>query len=394
MNEFTTRDQLGAFVPGNETKIEGARTGPLRGLTFAVKDLYDVAGQRTGAGNLDYLAEHQAAARSAWAVQALFDAGATFVGRTITVEMAFGMSGDNIHYGMPKNPAAPDRVPGGSSCGSASAVAGGAADTALGSDTGGSVRIPASYCGLYGLRPTHGRIPLDGVVPLSPSFDTAGHFARDAATFERVGRVLLRETGEPARPRRLLWAEDCFAHAEPATVAAVTPLVDKLASRIGRRETVRVCPGSLDDWGQDFRTLMAYEAWRQHGAWIEERKPRFGADVATRFRIASRVTGTEVAAAAPRREATTRHLAALLADGAVLCQPTSPGPAPLKSSPPDAIEQARFHAHALCCISGLSRVPQITIPAGTVDGAPVGLSLIAAQGADAMLLRLARDIAG
>ena len=394
MNTFSSRDPLGAFVPGGETRIEGAATGPLKGLTFAVKDLYDIAGQRTGAGNPDYLADHPPAARSAWAVQALLDAGASSVGRVITVEMAFGMSGDNIHYGMPKNPAAPNRVPGGSSCGSASAVAGGVADTALGSDTGGSVRIPASYCGLYGLRPTHGRIPLDGVVPLSPSFDTVGHFARDAEMFERVGRVLLRETGEPARPRRLLWAEDCFAHAEPATVAAITPLVEKIASKLGRNEKIRVCPTSLDDWGQDFRTLMANEAWKVHGAWIEQRKPRFAADVATRFRIASRVSDAEVATAAPRREAMTRHMASLLADGAVLCQPTSPGPAPLKSSSPEVIEQARFHAHALCCVSGLGRLPQITIPAGTVDGAPVGLSLLAAQGADAMLLRLARDIAG
>ncbi len=394
MNEFSARDQLGAFVPGSETKIEGAKTGPLRGLTFAVKDLYDVVGQRTGAGNPDYLSLQKPATRNAWAVQALFDAGATFVGRTITVEMALGMSGDNVHYGMPKNPAAPARVPGGSSCGSAAAVAGGAADTALGSDTGGSVRIPGSYCGVYGLRPTHGRIPLDGVVPLSRSFDTAGHFTRDAETFERVGRVLLRETGEPPRPTKLLWAEDCFGRAESPTIAAVTPLAEKIARHIGRRETTRVCPGSLDDWGQDFRTLMAREAWREHGDWIEQKKPRFGADVATRFRIASRITDDEVAEAAPRREAMTRHMAALLAGGAVLCEPTSPGPAPLKVSSPEEIEKARYHAHALCCIAGLARLPQITIPAGTVDGAPVGLSLIAAQGGDAMLLRLAREIAG
>ena len=394
MNDVSNRDALGAFVPGTQTEIAGAAGGPLKGTTLAVKDLYDVAGQRTGAGNPDYLALQMPAARHAWAVQALLDAGATFVGRTITVEMALGMSGDNVHYGMPKNPAAPDRVPGGSSCGSASAVAGGMAELALGSDTGGSVRIPASYCGLYGLRPTHGRIPLDGVVPLSPSFDTAGHFARDAELFERAGRVLLRETGEPPAPRRVLWAEDSFSHAEPATIAAIRPLAEKIATKVGRLEKARVCPGSLDAWGQDFRTLMAREAWQIHGPWIEQKKPRFGADVATRFAIASRITDAEVAAAKPRRAAITSHMAGLLADGAVLIQPTSPGPAPLKASPPAEIEQARYHAHALCCIAGLAGIPQITIPAGTVDGAPVGLSMLAAADGDAMLLRLAREMAG
>lgn len=394
MNDLSTRDVFGAFVPDGLFRIEGARRGPLKGITLAVKDLYDIAGQRTGAGNPDYLALQEPAPRHAWAVQALLDAGAVVIGRTITVEMALGMSGDNIHYGMPKNPAAPDRVPGGSSCGSAAAVAGGVCDLALGSDTGGSVRIPGSYCGTYGLRPTHGRIPLDGVVPLSPSFDTAGHFARDAELFERAGRVLLRETGEPPRPRRVLWGEDSFAHAEAATIAAVTPLAEKIAARIGRMEKVRICPGSLDEWGQDFRTLMAREAWQLHGRWIEEKKPRFGADVAARFAIAARITDAEVAAAKPRRATITRHMADLLADGAVLVQPTSPGPAPLKSSPTAALEEARYHAHALCCTAGLAGLPHITIPAGLVDGAPVGLSLIAAGGGDAMLLRLARDLAG
>lgn len=392
MNDVA-RDPFGAFVPGTEFRLEGAKSGPLRGLTFAAKDLYDIAGHRTGGGNPDWLASHPPASRHAWAVQALLDAGADLIGRAVTVELAFGMSGDNIHYGMPINPAAPDRVPGGSSCGSAAAVAGKLCDTALGSDTGGSVRIPGSYCGLYGLRPTHGRIPLDGVLPLSGSFDTVGHFARDAATFERVGRVLLRETGEPPRAKRLLWATDMAAHADPAVIAAVSPLRDKLAAHIGRLETTIVHSGSLDEWAADFRTLMAREAWQSHGEWIKGRRPRFGADVAERFRIASEVTDAAVAAAKPRREAVTTQTATLLADNVVLCFPTSPGPAPRREAR-EAHEQMRFRAHALCCISGLARLPQITIPAGRADGGPVGLSLMGAQGTDAMLMRLATEIAG
>jgi amidase len=392
MNDIAAQNSLGAFMPGPQTRIEGKAGGPLSGLTLAVKDLYDVAGERTGAGNPDWMAKHPPAARHAWAVQALLDAGATSVGRTITVELAFGMSGDNIHYGMPVNPAAPERVPGGSSSGSASAVAGKLADIALGSDTGGSIRIPASYCGIYGLRPTHGRVSLAGVVPLSSSFDTAGPFARDARTLERAARVLLGETGTPPTPTRLLWPEDVFGHAEARTVTAIMPLADKLAGRVGVPEKMRVHNASLDEWAQDFRTLMAREAWLTHRAWIENDKPHMAADVATRFRIASRVTDAEVAAATPRREAITAHMQQLLAGNAVMVLPTSPGPAPRKDSPTEELELARFHAHALCCISGLARLPQLTIPFGKVDGAPVGLSLMGAQGTDAMLLRLATEL--
>ncbi len=393
MNNATARETFGAWMPGPAFRIEGKTGGPLSGLTFGAKDLYDIEGQRTGAGNPDYLSLQKPAARHAWAVQALLDGGAALVGRAITVEMAFGMAGDNIHYGMPINPAAPDRVPGGSSCGSAAAVAGKLCDTALGSDTGGSVRIPGSYCGLYGLRPTHGRIPLDGVVPLSASFDTVGHFARDAATFERVGRVLLRETGEPATAKRLIWAEDVAASADTSTVAQVMPLAEKFGRRLGRLETVKACPGSLEEWAQDFRTLMAYEAWRAQGPWITAKKPRFGIDVAKRFDIASKISEADYNAALPRREAVTRHLTALLADGAVLCFPTAPGPAP-KRADRENHEAARFRSHVLCCPSGLARLPQITIPAGTVDGAPVGLSLMGAPGTDALLMRLAAQVMG
>ncbi len=247
MTEAAVPDKFGALMPGPAFRIEGAPGGALAGMGFVAKDLYDIAGQRTGAGNPDYLSQQKPAAKHAWAVQALLDAGAALVGRGITVEMAFGMAGDNIHYGMPINPMVPDRVPGGSSCGSAAAVAGKLCDTALGSDTGGSVRIPASYCGLYGLRPTHGRIPLDGVVPLSPSFDTVGHFARDAVTFEHVGRALLRETAEPAPASRLMWAEDLAAHADPETAATALRLAERVAdAHFGRLERIRACPGSLE----------------------------------------------------------------------------------------------------------------------------------------------------
>ena len=174
------------------------RSGPLAGLTLGVKDIFDVAGYVTGCGNPDKAENDPPAAKTAPAVQKLLDAGARFLGKTQTEELAFSLTGQNVHFPHPVNPGAPDRVTGGSSSGSAAAVAGGLADIATGSDTGGSIRAPASFCGLVGLRTTHGAISLDGTMPLAPSFDTFGWFARDIETYVKVGEVLLGAT--PAAP--------------------------------------------------------------------------------------------------------------------------------------------------------------------------------------------------
>ena len=192
-------DPVGAFVPGARTQRAGASEGPLAGLTFAVKDLYDTAGDVTGYGNPDWARTHAPATADAAVVTALLEAGARLVGKTKTVELAYGLTGENVWHGTPTNPAAPDRFPGGSSCGSAAAVAAGLVDIAMGSDTGGSVRIPASYCGIYGIRPSWGAVSLTGACPLGPAYDTAGWFTADASLLRRVGEVAL----EALQPRRL-----------------------------------------------------------------------------------------------------------------------------------------------------------------------------------------------
>src|SRR5215813_11990878 len=212
---MTATDEIGAFVPGEQFRIEGRAGGPLSGLTFAAKDLFDVAGHPTGGGNPDWARQNPVPTRHAWAVQRLLDAGATLIGKTITDEVSLGILGENPFDGTPLNPAAPDRVPGGSSSGSASAVAQGLCDVALGTDTGGSVRVPASFCGLYGIRPTHGRLDLAGMMQQAPSSDTTGWFARDVGTFAKVSEVLLDEVVPTALPRRLVIAVDAFAFADP-----------------------------------------------------------------------------------------------------------------------------------------------------------------------------------
>ena len=385
-------DPLGAFVPGREVRLDGAESGPLRGRVFAAKDIFDIAGHVTGCGNPDWAKTHGPATANAPAVQAWLDAGASLAGKTITDELAYSLNGQNAHYGTPTNSNAPGRIPGGSSCGSAAAVAGGAVELALGSDTGGSVRIPGSYCGLYGFRPTHGRITLDGVMPLAPSFDTVGWFTREAGLLQQAGAVLLDGAGQtPPRPSGLLLAEDAFALAVPALAAALAPLVERLEAQLGPAERVTVGEpgGGLETWMLRFRHMQAREIWAVHGDWIESVKPRFGPEINERFEWASDVPDATAEAAKPEREAFTQRMADLLQGGRVMCLPTAPGIAPLLSATAADLREHRSRVLSLTSISGLARLPQVTLPLATVEGCPAGLSLIAAQGQDAMLLAFA-----
>ena len=389
MNEIVANDKLNAFCRHTHIEVRGAPAGPLAGLTFAAKDLYDVAGQKTGFGSPDWLRTHEPATRTAPAVQALLDAGAHLVGKTHTEEMAWSLTGENAHYGTPVNVSAPGRVPGGSSSGSAAAVAAGLVDFALGSDTGGSVRLPASYCGILGLRPTHGRISLEGACPLAPSLDTCGWFARDAGVFERVGRVLLRDAAPARGAGRLLVAQDAFALAEAAAVAALKPALDKVAALLGKPEAVTVGDEPLAQWTDYFRFPQGAEAWAAHGEWIKRVKPQFGPAIKGRFEWAATVTPQDAARARARREEITRRMEKLLQGNAVLALPSAPDIALLRNSPPAVVDALRSRALPMLCIAGLARLPQVSLPLATLNGCPLGLSLIAARGNDTMLLDLA-----
>jgi amidase len=389
MNEIVANDKLGAFCRHTHVEQAGAAGGPLAGLTFGLKDIYDVAGHKTGFGCPDWLDTHEPASRTAPCVQLLLDAGARLVGKTHTEEMAWSLTGENAHYGTPINVNAPGRVPGGSSSGSAAVVGAGLVDFSIGSDTGGSVRLPASYCGILGLRPTHGRISLDGVCPLAPSLDTCGWFARDAAVFERVGRVLLRDDAPAPKAGRMLVARDAFELAEPATVAALKPALDRVAALLGKPEQVTAGDEALDKWMDYFRFPQGAEAWAAHGEWIRRANPRFGAPIKARFEWASNVKPQDVERARARREEITRRMEEMLAGNAVLAMPSAPGAALPRNSAPDVVDGLRARALPVLSIAGLARLPQVSLPLATVDGCPVGLSLVAARGNDVMLLALA-----
>jgi amidase len=365
-------------------------SGALDGLTFGLKDLYDVAGRVAGCGNPDWLKTHEPAERDCPVLARLLAAGASLAGITHTDELAYSLNGENHHYGTPRNPAAVGRVPGGSSSGSASVTAAGEVDFAIGSDTGGSVRVPATYCGLYGIRTTHGAVDLSDCMPLAPSYDTCGWFARDAAVMMQVGDVLLE--GEASRKGlddvRWLMDPALFRLCDDATSGA---MIRKLA-RLGVNIVQTDIGFDPEGWKEAFRIIQASEIWQVHGDWITEVQPTFGPGVKDRFEMASGINQDEVAAMQPIRDHITSMMTDLLGDDGVLLLPTSPGPAPVVNWDPKLLDDFRYRVIALTCIAGHAGLPQVTMPAGEADGAPVGLSIIGPRGSDSWLLGLAQQL--
>jgi amidase len=375
-------------------RIDGAAAGPLAGLAFVAKDLYDVRGYRTGAGNPDWERTHEPAAATAPAVERLLAAGAALIGKSCTDELAFSLDGVNVHYGTPLNPRFPDRLPGGSSSGSVSAVAAGLCDFAIGSDTSGSIRVPASYCGVYGFRPSHGRVPIAGVVPLAPSFDTVGWLARDAAMLARCGRALLGASGAPPEVGApdLAVIDDAFDMVDARFSGGLEAALARRAGSFGTLRRVRLGDPGLAAFLAAFGAIKQWEAWRVHGDWIRAVKPDMAANIRASFEAAARVTEAERDRAAAERDRLVAALRPHLRAGAAVCVPSAWTIAPLRAAPAAELALNRQRDLALGSIAGLSRAPQVSIPVAE-DGCAVGLSFIAAPGADEWLLGLAERVA-
>ena len=378
------RDEFNAFVCGPRHQVAALRPGLLDGVRIGVKDLIDVAGSITGGGNPDWAAGQSVAITNAWAVQRLLEAGASIGGKTITDELAFSLEGENWHCGTPVNPRCPDCMPGGSSSGSAVAVAAGLVDAALGTDTGGSIRVPAAFCGVAGFRPTHGRISLDGVVPFAPDYDTVGWFASSAALLEKIGAVLLPSESRitPTTPPQLRPVADAFA----LTDFRCRQMLLAASAGLDLQLSVDVFDGQADRWTACYQTLQNAQIRETLGLWITEHKPHFGPNIAPRFaQIFSIDSVLEEDHRYFRRQIRSR-LDDLLANGSVLVLPTAPTAAlPLQA---DVATRGEFYRRALAfgSIAGHAGLPQLTLPAGTVDGRPVGLSFVGARGTDEMLL--------
>jgi amidase len=385
-----TVDPIGAFI---DYPLEhSATSGPLQGLTLAVKDLFDVAGLPTGGGHPLRRETSDLKAANAPVVDRLLRAGAQLVGKTHTDEFAYSMNGENPHYGTPQNVRAPGRIPGGSSSGSAAAVAAGLADIALGTDTGGSIRLPASYCGLVGLRTTHGAIDMAGVQPLARSFDTVGWFARDMLTYRRVADVLL-----PPRPpetiRNFSVATDIAAFVlDDAGQRQTREFVDTLSRLLQPTPDTTVAPEGFEAWREVFRTIQAYEVWQDHGDWIREHQPALGNGVRERFQWAATVSIEAYSSAQTLRSRIAAQVANLVPPGKVLVFPTVPGVAPFLGVRGADLEAYRLRSISMLCTAGLAGLPQLSLPVGSIEGLPFGLSLLGSSGSDRDLLALGEQI--
>ncbi|WWD81573.1 amidase [Alkalicoccus halolimnae] len=365
-----------------DVRMKGSRTGILSGKTFTVKDVFSVEGVTNTAGNPDWFRSHPPAVKTASSLSALLKEGADLKGLTLTDELMYSLHGENIHYGTPENPRDPDRIPGGSSSGSAAAAAAGLVDFALGTDTGGSVRIPAACCGVFGIRPTHGKIPIEGVIPLSPSFDTVGWMSLSSEMLAKVGEVLLPSTMEKPVSLKPIKPEEAWEAADSATASFLAPLVS------GAEDISLTHEGSLENWAEIFRIIQAFEIWEAHGSWVNQQQPAFGPGIKERFEAASKVTKEEAEAAHIKKEKIRLLLTDLLADDHMLVMPTSPGPAPLRNLAPETVDHIRKRSFQLCCIAGLAGLPQVSVPVRTPDGF-IGLSAVAGPGKDKSLLRWA-----
>lgn len=379
-----------AFVPHDlRSPIAGARSGALSGLTAAVKDMYDIAGEKTGGGSPEWLATHAPAKTNAAVVDRILNAGAAIIGKTVCDEFFFSLSGANAHYGTPVNTRAVGRVPGGSSAGSAAAVGAGACDLALGSDTGGSMRVPASFCSVYGIRPTHGRTDLSGAMMMAPTFDVAGWFAASPGVFAKTGAVLLDGEGHKAAISKVLIARDAFHLADEPVGNALRDFFKRALRELPNPSDATIAPDGFDTWRETFRTIQGREIWSIYGAWMETHKPRLGPGIAERMAYAATVTADAANAARETLGNIRAHIRGVIPAGTILCLPTAPCIAPKTDANASDLDRFRARAMALTSIAGLSGLPQISIPAATVEGCPAGISFIGWAGGDESLLDLA-----
>jgi len=392
--------QSNAFVATFD--LSPTESGPLNGLRFAVKDTIDVAGFKTGCGNPTWHDSHPAAVVHAVSVEQLLLAGARCVGKAICDELAFSLLGENHFYGTPLNAQAPDRVPGGSSSGSASAVACGLVDFALATDTGGSTRVPAGNCGIWGFRPSHDFISVAGVNPLAPSFDTVGVLARSADVLAKVGFVLL--AGAPvsaSKPTKIHLVGEAFALADADVQEALLEPLRRLRAIFGDavqelslHELVGEDSGrSFATWADIFCVIQWAEIESCLGAWIANARPEFGPEIAASFQLMSQLDRWRVAEAVQRREQYFRGLHEFLGPDDLLCIPTIPALAPRKGDPPKRSSSGRGYyprTLSLTSIAGMGRLPQVSLPIANVNGVPVGLSLLARHGQDSFLLQMAK----
>jgi amidase len=380
-----------AFIPDGKFIIEGKSGGRLSGLTASVKDLFDIAGYPTGAGNPQWLKSHAVPHEHAEVVRLMLDAGVKVIGKTITEELAYSLVGENVHYGTPVNPHNLECIPGGSSSGAAVSAAAGLCDFALCTDTAGSVRLPASFCGVWGLRPSHGVLSVQGVVPLAPSFDTPGWVSKSPEVMLQVGEALLPpdQYELDSKSFTLAFPEDLWSRARPEFDDVLKPIYQIISSFFSSMGSTNLSSNKLLDWQNAFRMVQGFEAWQSHGDWVKSVQPNFGPGIKERFQWASTISENE---AIDAKNAMLNHAQKIYdyLNHSVICMPTVSYLAPKKGEA--SSEQDRTNALCLLSLASMAGVPQISMPLATIDGKALGLSLMSQRYTDRQLLKLSQNI--
>ncbi|MBK5109848.1 MAG: amidase [Thermoleophilia bacterium] len=381
-------DELGAFCSHDTVRAEPSGEGPLSNTDFAAKDVIGVAGHVCCAGNPDWLASHDPAPATAPSVRLLLEAGGTLVGKTRCDELTYSIAGRNAHYGTPVNTRAPGRLPGGSSSGSAAAVAGGLVEIALGTDTTGSIRTPAALCGLWGLRPTLGAIDTTGVVPLAPSFDTVGALTAGPELLRATNDLLLRPPAFAPAWKGAVLPDDAWSLADREVRDALEPGVTALRRALSVERT-RFADESLEHWSEAVRVVQAHDVWAVHGEWVERVRPEFGPGVGQRMRAAREVTDEQSDRSRRLCEGFGRRVRELVRDDTVVVIPTCPTVPPRSETPEEQLGDWRSRVMQLTAAANVSGLPQLAVPAGEVGGLPASISLIGPENSEPALIDLA-----
>ncbi|WP_207795518.1 AtzH-like domain-containing protein [Cryobacterium zongtaii] len=377
--------------------VAAAASGALDGETIAVKDLYDIIGFTVGAGNPAYLSEATPATETAAAVAALLGAGASVRGIAQTDEFAYSIAGDNEHYGTSPNVRVPGGLPGGSSSGPAAAVALGQAGVGLATDTAGSIRVPASYQGLWGLRSTHGAVDRAGLLPLAPSFDTVGWLTRTPGVLRAAAAASL----DPAQQTSAAQADapTRFAVSSALVFACDDDVQDVFVAGLDGLTRAGLLPapdlvdvGDLAEALRIFRAIQMAEAWKSNGDWVTAHPGALGTAVASRFESASRTDPAAEAEARIALAAARDRLDSVL-DGRILLLPSASSTAPSRHANPAAIEATRTATLTLTSLAGIGGYPALSVPLFESRGKPVGLCLVGPRHTDLALIDVGAKLA-
>ncbi|MDS1137238.1 amidase family protein [Nitratireductor indicus] len=378
------------------------RHGPLDKLRFTVKDNIDIAGHKTSYGSPAWRNAHPAPVHNALCVDQLLAAGARCVGKAVADEFTYSLDGESFHFGTPRNAKAPDRIPGGSSSGSAASVANGIADFSLCTDAGGSIRVPASLCGLWGMRPSTHRISEAGVLPFQPSVSTVGVLAERLDVLDAAMRVMLNgPAAPPPSPGRIIILEDAMSIASPAVQDQAASALERIASRAGLAlERVRFSEiiGEQSELSacnlNGLRDLQTAEFQSTVGNWIEACKPELGFTFSMAYGNVQRFDRIAALDRLANRERLFRQINAFFTPDTVISFPTTPTIAPRKGSLNTLEAVMAFYdpAMTITAFSGAARLPEISAPLLSVEDCPVGLSFVAGNYQDEFLLNAVREL--